>query len=362
MPISSRSGEVVEPLLSLQWFCKMESLAKPALEAYRDGRIRFVPERFGRTYEQWLENIRDWNVSRQIWWGHQLPVWYTPDGRSRRRGERRRSQAHRPRDVRHDELRRDPDTLDTWFSSGLWPFSILGWPEATPELKHWYPNQVMITSREIIFLWVARMVMLGMHFAGNIPFRTVFVTPLVFDIHGRKMSKSLGNVIDPIDLIANYGADGTRFGICARCGSSRKSCASTSATATKRGASTTSCGTRCATFIRCRKACRSSGTLPPAERAHARRSLDPDALARNRRRRARGDGRLRVRRRRRPLIQFGWYEFCDWYLESTKLGGSDARRRAVLRAQHARAHDASDRAVRHRRDLASASARRLTRS
>ncbi len=213
VPISSRSGEVVEPLLSLQWFCKMESLAKPALEAYRDGRIRFVPNRFGRTYEQWLENIRDWNVSRQIWWGHQLPVWYTPGEQVVVAENEDEAKRIARETYGSDELRRDPDTLDTWFSSGLWPFSILGWPEVTPEMKNWYPNQVMITSREIIFLWVARMVMLGMHFAGDIPFHTVFITPLVFDIHGRKMSKSLGNVIDPMDLIANYGADGTRFGI-----------------------------------------------------------------------------------------------------------------------------------------------------
>ncbi|HXP92008.1 MAG TPA: valine--tRNA ligase [Candidatus Binatia bacterium] len=211
--VSSRSGEVIEPLLSLQWFCRMETLAKPALDAYRDGSIRFVPERFGRTYEQWLENIRDWNVSRQVWWGHQLPVWYTPNGDAV--VAESEDEARRIAQERHGTtaLERDPDTLDTWFSSGLWPFSILGWPQKTRELQHWYPNQVMITSREIIFLWVARMVMLGMKFAGDIPFETVFITPLVFDEHGRKMSKSLGNVVDPLDLIEAYGADATRFGI-----------------------------------------------------------------------------------------------------------------------------------------------------
>ncbi|HTV73908.1 MAG TPA: valine--tRNA ligase [Candidatus Acidoferrales bacterium] len=213
VPVSSRSGAVVEPLLSLQWFCTMEPLAKPALQAYRDGRVRFVPERFGRTYEQWLENIRDWNVSRQVWWGHQLPVWYTP-------GDDvivAHSQAEALEIARTQfgttEIRRDPDTLDTWFSSGLWPFSILGWPEQTPELAHWYPNSVLITGREIIFLWVARMVMLGLHFIGRVPFHTVFIAPLVFDAQGRKMSKSLGNVIDPMDLAGTYGADAFRFAI-----------------------------------------------------------------------------------------------------------------------------------------------------
>ncbi|HMD03370.1 MAG TPA: valine--tRNA ligase, partial [Candidatus Baltobacteraceae bacterium] len=149
VPISSRGGAVVEPLLMLQWFCKMESLAKPALEAYRDGRIRFVPERFGRTYEQWLSNIRDWNISRQIWWGHRLPVWYTPaDDPIVAETEEEAYRIAREQFGTSD-LRRDPDTLDTWFSSALWPFSILGWPTPTPELAAWYPNQVMITSREI---------------------------------------------------------------------------------------------------------------------------------------------------------------------------------------------------------------------
>ena len=213
VPVSSRSGDIVEPLLSLQWFCRMGPLAGPALAAYRDGRVRFVPERFGRTYETWLENIRDWNVSRQIWWGHQLPVWYTPDDTPVVAETEEEARAIALREHGTAELRRDPDTLDTWFSSGLWPFSILGWPERTAELEHWYPNQVLITSRDIIFLWVARMVMLGLKFAGDVPFRTVFITPLVFDLHGNKMSKSLGNAIDPMDLVATYGADAFRFGI-----------------------------------------------------------------------------------------------------------------------------------------------------
>ncbi len=195
---SERSGDVVEPLLSLQWFVKAAPLAAPALEAYRSGRLRFVPERYGRTYEQWLENIRDWNVSRQIWWGHQLPVWYTPDGAEIVAESENEAREIAQRTHGTSELTRDPDTLDTWFSSGLWPFSILGWPEQTLELQCWYPSQVLVTGGEIIFLWVARMVMLGIHVIGEIPFRDVVITPLVFDAAGRKMSKSLGNVIDPI--------------------------------------------------------------------------------------------------------------------------------------------------------------------
>jgi len=213
--LCSRCGTVIEPLLSLQWFVKMESLAKPGLEALRDGRLRFVPERHGRTYAQWLENIRDWNISRQVWWGHRLPVWYTPEGAVI--VAESEDEARRIARAEHatDEIARDEDTLDTWFSSGLWPFSILGWPKQTKELEAWYPTQVLITAQEIIFLWVARMVMLGMHFVDpeRPPFRDVLITPLVFDQQGRKMSKSLGNSIDPLDLIEKYGADATRLGI-----------------------------------------------------------------------------------------------------------------------------------------------------
>jgi valyl-tRNA synthetase len=211
--VSERSGDVIEPMLSLQWFVSMKPLAQPALEAYRNGKLRFVPERYGRTYEQWLENIRDWNVSRQLWWGHQLPVWYTPGGEVVVAETEEEALQIALQRFGTAELTRDPDTLDTWFSSGLWPFSILGWPQKTPELTYWYPSQVLITGWEIIFLWVARMVMLGLHFMGEIPFPTVFVAPLVFDAQGRKMSKSLGNAIDPMDLVDTYGADAFRMAV-----------------------------------------------------------------------------------------------------------------------------------------------------
>jgi valyl-tRNA synthetase len=211
--ISERSGDVIEPLLSLQWFVKMKPLAEPALAAYREGRLRFVPQRYGRTYEQWLENIRDWNISRQLWWGHQLPVWYTPEGEVVVAESEEEALEVAQKRFGTRDLARDPDTLDTWFSSGIWPFSILGWPEQTPELACWYPSQVLVTGWEIIFLWVARMVMLGLHFMRALPFATVFVAPLVFDAQGRKMSKSLGNAIDPMDLVEKYGADAFRLGV-----------------------------------------------------------------------------------------------------------------------------------------------------
>ncbi len=207
-----RCDTPVEPLLSLQWFVKMQPLAAPALAASKEGRLRFVPERYQRTYDDWLERIRDWNISRQIWWGHRLPVWYCGVDHATVAEAAPQACATCGR----TDLTQDEDTLDTWFSSGLWPFSILGWPERTPELEAWYPAQVLVTAREIIFLWVARMVMLGLHFMGKEPFATVAVTPLILDEQGRKMSKSLGTALDPMDLVRDYGADATRFGIVAQ--------------------------------------------------------------------------------------------------------------------------------------------------
>jgi valyl-tRNA synthetase len=211
--VSERTGAVIEPLLLEQWFVKMSSLAARALQAYRDARVRFVPERYGRTYEQWLENIHDWNISRQVWWGHQLPVWYTPDGDVIVAESEERALVEARRQYQTSTLTRDADTLDTWFSSALWPFSILGWPDQTTELACWYPSQTLVTGGEIIFLWVARMVMLGLYVMDDVPFHDVFVTPLVFDAQGRKMSKSLGNAIDPMVLVEKYGADAFRVGV-----------------------------------------------------------------------------------------------------------------------------------------------------
>ena len=228
-----RCDTPIEPLLSLQWFVKMKPLAEPALAASRAGRIKIGPERFQRVFDDWLERIRDWNVSRQLWWGHRLPVWYCElDHANVAESAPAKCEA-----CGREKLTQDPDTLDTWFSSGLWPFSILGWPEQTKEFKAWYPTQVLVTAREIIFLWVARMVMLGMHFAGNIPFSKVLLTPIILDEQGRKMSKSLGTSTDPMDLVRDYGADATRFGVVgqlhagqdvrfstARCDDARKFC------------------------------------------------------------------------------------------------------------------------------------------
>jgi len=203
-----RCDTVIEPLVSEQWFVRMKPLAEPALKAVREGRIRFVPERFTRIYLNWLENIRDWCISRQLWWGHRIPVWYCQDCGEVICPEGDPESCPQCGGAR---LEQDPDVLDTWFSSALWPFSTLGWPEKTPELDFFYPTSVLVTGRDIIFFWVARMIFMALEFMQDVPFREVLIHGLVLDSHGRKMSKSLGNVRDPLEVIDRYGADTLRF-------------------------------------------------------------------------------------------------------------------------------------------------------
>jgi valyl-tRNA synthetase len=208
-----RSEDVVEPRLKTQWFIRTGPLAAAALEATRSGRTRIVPERFVKTWEHWLTNIRDWNVSRQLWWGHRIPAWYCPDGHttvtSDPAGPAACAVCGRPA----AELQQDPDIFDTWFSSGLWPFSTLGWPDDTPDLRRFYPTSVMETGWEIIFFWVARMVMLGIELTGETPFHTVTLSGLIRDPFGKKMSKTKGNVVDPLSVIDETGADALRFAL-----------------------------------------------------------------------------------------------------------------------------------------------------
>ena len=202
--ISQRGGEVIEPLLSEQWFVKMQPLADMALAAVKSGETKIIPENFGRVYDNWLDNIQDWCISRQLWWGHRIPVWYGPNGEMIVPGP------DEP-DPSGPGITQDPDVLDTWFSSGLWPFSTLGWPDNTPDFQRFYPTQVMETGYDILFFWVARMMMLGCYLTGKAPFHTIYLHGLVRDKDGRKMSKTYGNVVNPLDIMSQFGTDALRY-------------------------------------------------------------------------------------------------------------------------------------------------------
>ncbi|HUU66262.1 MAG TPA: valine--tRNA ligase [Methyloceanibacter sp.] len=216
VPHGDRSGAVIEPFLTDQWYVDAATMAKPAIEAVRRGRTTFVPRNWESTYFHWMENIQPWCISRQLWWGHQIPAWYGPDGEIFVAEDGAAAKAAAKEHYGKDEpLKRDEDVLDTWFSSGLWPFSTLGWPDKTPEVARYYPTDVLVTGFDIIFFWIARMMMMGLHFMEEVPFRTVYIHALVRDEKGQKMSKSKGNVIDPLELIDTYGADALRFTLAA---------------------------------------------------------------------------------------------------------------------------------------------------
>ena len=203
---------VIEPYLTEQWYANAEVLAKPCIEAVETGKTTIFPKNYEKIYFQWMRNIEPWCISRQLIWGHQIPAWYGPDGKvfvaDDEAAAQSEAEAHYGEAV---TLTRDPDVLDTWFSSALWPFSTLGWPDTTEHLKKYYPGDVLATGWDILFFWVARMMMMGMHFMDDVPFKTVYIHTLVRDEHGQKMSKSKGNVIDPLDVIEQYGTDALRF-------------------------------------------------------------------------------------------------------------------------------------------------------
>src|SRR5205823_315561 len=235
VPHGDRSGVIIEPFLTDQWYVDAHTLAQPAIEAVRSGATNFVPQNWEKTYYDWMENIQPWCISRQLWWGHQIPAWYGPDDRvfvaesedealaealayyvvNDVLTQEEADKIAESSDRRATFLKRDEDVLDTWFSSALWPFSTLGWPAETSELKRYYPTNTLVTGFDIIFFWVARMMMMGLHFMKEVPFRDVYIHALVRDDKGAKMSKSKGDVIDPLALIDEYGADALRFTLAA---------------------------------------------------------------------------------------------------------------------------------------------------
>ncbi len=332
VPIGDRSGAVIEPWLTDQWYVDAKTLAGPAIEAVESGRIRFVPQRWESTYFEWMRNIQPWCISRQLWWGHQIPAWYGPDGQVFVAAAEADAQEEAARHYGEPTvLTRDPDVLDTWFSSGLWPFSTLGWPERTEALETYYPNDDMITGFDIIFFWVARMVMLGLHFMGDVPFRTVYIHALVRDEKGRKMSKSQGNVIDPLALMDKYGADALRFTLAAMEAQGRDIKLAEGRVAGYRNFATKLWNA--ARFCEA-NGCKLAPDFDPAEcRDQVNRWIVGEA-ARAAEAVTTALDSYRFNEAAGAIYHFTWGIFCDWYLEFSKptLAGVDGPAKDEARA------------------------------
>ncbi|MGE0203248.1 MAG: valine--tRNA ligase [Hyphomicrobiaceae bacterium] len=332
VPHAQRGDAIIEPWLTDQWYVDAATLAKPALEAVRAGKTRFVPEKYAADYFRWLENIQPWCISRQLWWGHQIPAWYGPDGKVF---------------VAHDEaealaaankaygkavpLTRDPDVLDTWFSSGLWPFSTLGWPDKTPELARYYPTSTLVTGFDIIFFWVARMMMQGLHFTGDVPFRDVYIHGLVRDEKGRKMSKSIGNVIDPLELIDQYGADALRFTLTALTTQGRDVKLTASRVEGYRNFATKLWNA--ARFAEMNE-CVRVGDFDPAQATETINRWILGETERATRAVTEGLEAYKFNEASGAIYRFVWNVFCDWYLELAKpiLTGDSEAAKAETRA------------------------------
>ncbi len=318
-----RSGTVVEPLISMQWFMRMKELAEPAIVAVREGRTKFVPESTAKIYFNWLENIQDWCVSRQLWWGHRIPAWHTPTGEivvARDEAEARERLKARGLDA-SVALTEEQDVLDTWFSSQLWPFSTLGWPEETEDLKRFYPTEVLVTAFDIIFFWVARMMMMGLKFMGEVPFRTVYINALVLDPHGQKMSKTKGNVIDPLDVFAKYGTDAARFALTAASTAGMTLALQESKLETARNFANKIWNATRFVLLNCDE------VLEAQEPVDWETELSAPELAdlwiQSRLSRVALDvhsalGEYRFHEAAAVLYQFFWNDFCDWYIELSK--------------------------------------------
>ncbi|SEM38136.1 valyl-tRNA synthetase [Bosea lupini] len=316
VPHGDRSDVVIEPWLTDQWYVDVQPLAQRALAAVRDGKTRITPESWTKTYNDWLENIEPWCVSRQLWWGHQIPAWYGPDGECFVAESEAAAQAlalsHYGGPV---ELKRDDDVLDTWFSSALWPFSTLGWPEETPELKRYYPTATLVTGFDIIFFWVARMMMMGLNFMDEVPFRDVYLHAMVRDEKGAKMSKSKGNVIDPLVLIDTYGADALRFTFAAMAAQGRDIKLATSRVEGYRNFATKIWNA--ARFAEINGCLRAEGFDPATVTLPLNRWILSEA-ARTAETVAAGIESFKFNEAADAAYRFVWGQFCDWYLELSK--------------------------------------------
>ncbi|CAO3445696.1 valine--tRNA ligase [Azospirillum largimobile] len=332
VPHGDRSGVAIEPWLTDQWYVDAATLAKPAIEAVETGKTVFVPKQWENTYFEWMRNIQPWCISRQIWWGHQIPAWYGPDGtffvEETEEEARAVATKHYGKDV---ELTRDADVLDTWFSSALWPFSTLGWPDQTPELDRYYPTDVLVTGFDIIFFWVARMMMMGLHFMKDVPFRTVYIHALVRDEKGQKMSKSKGNVIDPLEIIDQYGTDALRFTLSAMAAQGRDIKLAVNRVEGYRNFATK--------LWNAARYCQMNGCEPvagykPVGLTQTVNRWIVGALADATKKVAESIDAYKFNEAAGAAYQFTWGTFCDWYMEFTKpiLAGTDEAAKAETRA------------------------------
>jgi valyl-tRNA synthetase len=335
VPHGDRSNAVIEPRLTDQWYVDAATLAKPAIDAVKRGRTVFVPKNWETTYFHWMENIQPWCISRQLWWGHQIPAWYGPDGKvfvaEDEAGAHALAKDHYGKAV---ELERDEDVLDTWLSSALWPFATLGWPDKTSELARYYPTDVLITGFDIIFFWVARMMMMGLQFMEEVPFRDVYIHALVRDEKGQKMSKSKGNVIDPLDLIGIYGADALRFTLAAMAAQGRDIKLSSARVEGYRNFATKLWNA--ARFAQLNDCVSLSGFDPATAKVTLNRWIAGES-ERTARAVTEALEAFRFNEAAGAIYHFIWHVYCDWYLELIKpiISGSDADAAAETRAMAA---------------------------
>ena len=339
VPHGDRSNVVIEPYLTDQWYVNAKELAKPAIAAVRSGKTKFIPKNWEKTYFDWMENIQPWCISRQLWWGHQIPAWYGPDGKVFVALTEAEAQADADKHYgKTTKLTRDEDVLDTWFSSALWPFSTLGWPDATPELKRYYPTSTLVTGFDIIFFWVARMMMMGLHFMKEIPFHDVYIHALVRDASGAKMSKSKGNVIDPLALIDEYGADALRFTLAAMAAQGRDIKLSTQRVEGYRNFATKLWNA--ARFAEM-NGCASAANFDPKSAKETLNRWIAHETAKAAAEITEAIEAYRFNDAATAVYRFVWNIYCDWYLELAKplLTGPDGAAKSETQATVAWARD-----------------------